>query len=255
MTANTLSTESTNTDDQNPKYILISEIYNYYSGLRHQLDNIGGVIAGSTRTIKVCIDKQMLTGELNPELMQMAEKHVRNILSTLEDLKSQLETFKKDTGILANEKEAVKLKSFIEDELLDHKKHLSEDIDIRIEDNYQKNVLIHKGYLKFVLENLILNSVQHAFSDVAIKRKKKIRIKIAKSEKGVDIIFVDNGSGIHQNQLDFIMNEFYTSKPSTNSGVGLALCKKYVENILGGTIRCSSVFGEGTTFSLSLPEK
>ena len=51
--------------------------------------------------------------------------------------------------------------------------------------------------------------------------------------------------------LGKIFNPFFTTR-SEGSGLGLALCKKYIE-ILGGKIEVTTQLGVGTTFVISLP--
>ncbi len=52
--------------------------------------------------------------------------------------------------------------------------------------------------------------------------------------------------------LGKIFSPFFTTR-SEGSGLGLALCKKYIE-ILGGKIEVTTQLGIGTTFMISVPK-
>ena len=65
------------------------------------------------------------------------------------------------------------------------------------------------------------------------------------------ISFSDNGPGIQKEFLEKIFDPFFTTK-TQGSGLGLALCKKYVE-IHAGKIEVRSEVGKGTTFTVCLP--
>jgi signal transduction histidine kinase len=65
----------------------------------------------------------------------------------------------------------------------------------------------------------------------------------------------DNGIGFEQHFADKIFTIFQrlnTREKFEGTGIGLALCKKIVENH-SGQITVNSVPGEGTTFTLYLP--
>ncbi|XXX72920.1 ATP-binding sensor histidine kinase [Sorangium sp. So ce134] len=62
----------------------------------------------------------------------------------------------------------------------------------------------------------------------------------------------DNGIGIKQENLDKVFDAFYSTKPNTGTGLGLATVKKIVD-VNGGSIRVESGWRKGTTFSVLLP--
>jgi len=67
----------------------------------------------------------------------------------------------------------------------------------------------------------------------------------------------DTGPGIRTEDMGRLFQEFSQVNPEHNrqhegSGLGLALCKRFVE-IHGGTIGADSVYGHGSTFWFILP--
>ena len=73
-------------------------------------------------------------------------------------------------------------------------------------------------------------------------------------EKGQAIFKIsDNGSGIKAEFLDRIFEMFYRAKEdSPGTGLGLYIVKETVEK-LNGRITVSSNIGQGTTFTITLP--
>jgi two-component system NtrC family sensor kinase len=65
----------------------------------------------------------------------------------------------------------------------------------------------------------------------------------------------DNGSGIDDQTRLKIFDPFFTTKPPADgTGLGLYVCHNLVES-LGGRIEVESVPGEGSTFTIILPDK
>jgi two-component system, OmpR family, sensor histidine kinase BaeS len=75
--------------------------------------------------------------------------------------------------------------------------------------------------------------------------------------EGVRIIIQDTGVGIPKEDLPFIFDRFWRGDRSRTSrdgsGLGLAICRQLVKSH-GGTIHAASTPGEGTRFTLTLPE-
>ena len=84
-------------------------------------------------------------------------------------------------------------------------------------------------------------------------------VELAATPSGdhVQIVVRDTGAGVPPEQLPHIFEKFYQADnqgaaAAPGSGLGLAIAKEIVE-AHRGEIRCDSVLGEGTTFTLLLP--
>ena len=99
-----------------------------------------------------------------------------------------------------------------------------------------------------VFNNLLKNAVQ-AIPD---ERPGDVLVKLQEIDGQISIEFTDNGIGIENDMQDKLFVPNFTTK-SNGMGLGLAIARNIIE-LSGGTITYSSVLGEGTTFSISLPK-
>jgi len=111
-------------------------------------------------------------------------------------------------------------------------------------------ISVDKDRINQVLLNLYLNGLQameHSTSE------KELNVSVHHDvDAGMLVIEVqDTGSGIPQEDLDKILDPYFTTKPD-GTGLGLALAYKIIDEHKG-SIRFSSSVGEGTTVSVSLP--
>jgi two-component system sensor histidine kinase HydH len=107
-----------------------------------------------------------------------------------------------------------------------------------------------KDKINQVLLNLYLNGLQameHSTSG------KELQVSVHRAiNAGMLVIDVqDSGIGIPQEDLDQILDPYFTTKPD-GTGLGLALAYKIIDEHKG-SIRFSSSVGQGTTVSVSLP--
>jgi signal transduction histidine kinase len=96
-----------------------------------------------------------------------------------------------------------------------------------------------------IFVNILLNAAQ------AMEYEGRIDITLDQRDDLGLIAFTDDGPGISEENLDKIFTPFFTTR-SKGSGLGLALCKKYLE-ALGGSIKVKSELGKGSTFLVFLP--
>ena len=103
---------------------------------------------------------------------------------------------------------------------------------------------------------LFQNLVGNAIKFKQIDKNPTIHIGIKSvSNKGFIIQIKDNGIGMEEQGIEKIFNLFerlHTRDAYEGTGIGLATCKKVMEN-LGGNIKVDSVYGEGSTFYLEFP--
>ncbi|HLO25161.1 MAG TPA: HAMP domain-containing sensor histidine kinase [Geobacteraceae bacterium] len=103
--------------------------------------------------------------------------------------------------------------------------------------------------LKQIFINLIMNACQAMDQGGALH----VRTTMP-DDRSVRIEIADTGKGIPPERLDRIFEPFYTTKkPGEGTGLGLYIVRKMVE-LMGGRIEVKSSVGEGTTFTIMLPQ-
>ena len=104
--------------------------------------------------------------------------------------------------------------------------------------------------LSQTLQNLIVNSVEHAFD---VHSNNEIVISIRRVTDKVIIEHKDNGKGVSDDVKHKFFDPFVTTgRAAGNSGLGLHLVHQWVTNVLGGKLKVNSKAGE-TLFTLTLP--
>lgn len=103
-----------------------------------------------------------------------------------------------------------------------------------------------------ILRNLISNAIKYRKLDEGTS---EIGIKINVDHLRAEIAFADNGIGIDEENLSKVFEMFYrATEQSDGSGIGLYIVKNAVDK-LGGQISVASRIGQGTRFSIILPNR
>lgn len=103
--------------------------------------------------------------------------------------------------------------------------------------------------IRQVLINLLYNGIRFT-------QQGGLRVEARSRESEVVISVVDTGAGIPPTELPRLFEEFRLTHPGSRgrggSGLGLAVCKRFIE-LHAGNIWAESCPGRGSTFSFSLP--
>jgi len=85
----------------------------------------------------------------------------------------------------------------------------------------------------------------------------KVTVRVREGDRQAELEVSDTGVGIPDAQMPLIFERFYRADPSrTQGGVGLGLSiARQIAEAHGGTIQVSSKPGEGSTFTLHLPNR
>ena len=101
-----------------------------------------------------------------------------------------------------------------------------------------------------LLQQVFLNLVQNA--EEAMPRGGRLRVEASRTEDGVEIVVADSGVGIEPEMLEKIFDLYVTTKKK-GSGIGLSMVYRIVQ-LHGGEITVESEKGNGTRFTIHLPE-
>ena len=109
------------------------------------------------------------------------------------------------------------------------------------------------GRMTQVLTNILDNAMRHTPDGGTITLAAQL------VSAGVELSVSDSGPGLAREELDRIFERFYRADPSRHrgdggSGLGLAIAKSIIQ-AHGGSIRATSMPGEGLTITITLPER
>ncbi|WP_343847161.1 XrtA/PEP-CTERM system histidine kinase PrsK [Bowmanella denitrificans] len=117
---------------------------------------------------------------------------------------------------------------------------VQDDIELSIDEEKFSNVLYH-----------LISNAQQATDDAG---EVQVKVSAADTEPGAFVEIIDNGCGMTE---DFIATRLFkpfdTTKGNAGMGIGAYDAKNYIEKI-GGRIAVASQVGQGSRFSLYLPE-
>ena len=115
-------------------------------------------------------------------------------------------------------------------------------------------IMTNPGLLAQVLTNLIVNSINHGFSEGT---GSSIYLQIREHEEGeISILYKDDGKGISKENLQKIFDPFFTTnRGKGGTGLGLNITYNIITSALGGSIKCTSVEGEGVEFAIKFRAK
>ena len=114
-----------------------------------------------------------------------------------------------------------------------------------------------------ILLNLLSNAIKFTDNGQAMLTAKIIpdfvAIQGGAPQPALRVRVSDTGIGIKAEELLLLFQPFRQlderlARRHEGTGLGLSICMKLAE-LLGGTIRADSVFGQGSTFTLTLPLK
>jgi two-component system sensor histidine kinase SenX3 len=109
-----------------------------------------------------------------------------------------------------------------------------------------------EALLVVALHNLVANAIQYS------PDSSRIGVGVSSSDGIIEVAVTDQGVGIPDDERDRVFERFYRSDPARSrntggSGLGLAIVKHVVQNH-GGDVRVWSQPGNGSTFTIRLPE-
>jgi len=137
---------------------------------------------------------------------------------------------------------------------IDQNRVVADSHRIRLVRGGDKNSEVYgdEALLAIALHNLISNAIQYSPDG------SRVGIGINSADGVVEIAVTDQGVGIPEDELDRVFERFFRSDPARSrntggSGLGLSIVKHVVQNH-GGDVRVWSQPGNGSTFTVRLPE-
>ena len=130
------------------------------------------------------------------------------------------------------------------------------ELEVNISDTIPERLIGDKSHIKEIMNNLLSNAIKYT-------DKGKIELSAIGILKGetyyLKIVCKDTGKGIRKENLKKLFTKFERFDVEKNStiegtGLGLAITQKLVE-LMKGKITVESIAGEGSIFTVTLPQK
>lgn len=168
--------------------------------------------------------------------------YINNILNTSKFDRRHLQ-------VHLNEDSIASIYAMIADDMMMRASSQSRLLTVTIPDGLP-TIAADRSSLSEVISNLIDNAIKYSNEGGAIEMTAR--------QQGdfVEVLVTDHGIGMPSNIIGNLFHKFYRSHRSretvAGTGIGLYICKAIVESH-GGTIGVTSVEGQGSTFSFTVP--
>ncbi len=126
---------------------------------------------------------------------------------------------------------------------------LEMDLDERLSEGWLDPEGIHRCIL-----NLVSNAIDACTDITCVQGEGRVTLKSLKTKGwAVEYQIIDNGCGMDKETESKIFEQFFSTKGSAGTGMGLMITKKIIDEH-NGVILCESQKGKGTRFMLRLPQ-
>jgi signal transduction histidine kinase len=219
----------------------------FYASMSHELRTpINAVIGYST----LMIDN--IYGPLNEKQREGLQRTLRAARHLLELVNDVLDLSKIEAGKIELSLQPVNVANLIDD-LFVTVRPLADEHGTKLTFTHPEepiSILTDPRRVRQILLNLLSNAIKFG-------RQKPIAVSCRKEEEGgISIQVVDQGEGISDENRHRIFEEFVQVSPTQQVGTGLGLpISRRLALLLDGSLEVESVVGEGSTFTLKLPNE
>jgi len=197
------------------------------------------------------LNKPSLTEDETSSFVQMIEESSERLLNIINNIINISEIESKRTDINISEININEITEMISEK---HKKNCEEKrIHLILNNglnNNDSNIKTDKIKFTAILSNLVRNAIKFT-------NKGTVEFGYNKNDDYLNFYVKDTGIGISDTRLKTIFDPFSQAEIDSinaydGAGLGLSISKSYIE-LLGGTIHVSSIVGEGSNFTFTLP--
>ncbi len=235
-----ISIENANLLQESIKNERLAAVGQTIAGLAHNIKNILQLARGGIELLDLAVSKRSMEDiETFWPIVKRGIERMQQLTQEMLDFSRQTKPELVETSV--NEVVLDTVRSFEKDAV-----ESGVEIELQLAKDLPLRRIDPNGLCKSLL-NLLTNAVD-AFEGTG----GKIVISTSCEKDVVYLRVKDNGKGIPPDKLPRIFQPFFTTKGSKGTGLGLAMTKKYIED-MGGTISVESIEGQGTTFTIALP--
>ena len=222
-----------------------------------RLAYLGSLAGGLAHEIKNPLSTlQMNLQLLDEDLRKSESKHARRDLSRIAVLRGEVRRLEEvlEDFLRYARRHQLELKkqnvNDVLDEVLDFVTPEASQGGVRISRGLGpelRSAKVDAGRLKQAFLNIVINARQ------AMPDGGELIVHTKNVPNGIQIEFIDTGTGISDEDLTHIWDVYFSSK-QTGTGLGLPTARRIIEEH-SGTIRVDTEVGKGTCFTVFLPTK
>ena len=232
------------------------------AGVVHEINNPLSIIAGYAQLLGRDL---AALGEVDPGTSQVVQKRLATIGREIERCKEIARRFLNFSRTRQGEEETVEVAKLLDDAgalIRAHPANRSAEVSVSASDPALQ-IKVHPAEIMQVLINLGVNALQamqgagtlqlSAEQAGSLPDKPAFRsTRFEASRSLVRLAVTDSGCGIAPENIEKLFQPYFTTK-AQGTGLGLAIVAELVDNY-GGLIDVQSAPGQGTTFSVFLPQ-
>lgn len=215
----------------------------FNSDVAHELRTPMAIILAQCEAVR----DQNCTEQEYREAFEVIDRQARRTNDVVQQLLrlSRLE----QAGVVL-EKEFVNLEDIVQS--VCEEEELKADRDVEFRFSLQEvSASVDVTLMTILLQNLVHNAVKYS------EGKALVEIRLFREEDRICICVKDHGCGIGEKEQEFIFEPFYQVHKNGNTGgfgLGLSIVDR-IARLHGGNVTVRSRPGEGSEFTLSIPDK
>lgn len=191
--------------------------------------------------------------EKNTALVSLARQNAAQLLGLVNEI---LDLTKLESGKMTVHEEPANIYPFLRRLVATFESYAAQKnikLMVEVDPGMPNGLMLDKAKTARIVNNLLSNALKFTPKDGTIT------VKVSHTPATWQLSVADTGRGIHPDDLPQVFNRFYQTNQSDmpvegGTGIGLALAKELAQ-VLGGTLSAESTFGEGATFTLTLPKR
>ena len=219
----------------------------FLANMSHELRTPMNAIMGYTSLMRR--ERYGTVTEKQAEALERVDRNAKNLLSLINNI---LDISKIEAGKMPIHNEEVDLRELV-DEVTTTVEPMVREAKLALETTMTGDIpalWTDRSKLKQTILNLLSNAVKFT-------PKGGITVSAWGSDGHVKVAVSDTGIGIRDEDLNLIFEQFRqvdgsTTRQQGGTGLGLPLAKKFAK-LLGGDIEVESVYGQGSTFTITIP--
>jgi PAS domain S-box-containing protein len=188
------------------------------------------------------------------ETQNKRDKHIQRIKSSVGEMVAILEEFlsleKIEEGKVHVKKELFNLKDLSEQLQNKFNPVLKNGQVINYNHNGKEEVLLDASFINHILNNLLSNAVKYSPENT------QVIFETSVEENTITLKVKDHGIGISTEDQKHLFERFFRASNTggiKGTGLGLHIIKRYID-LMRGSIYLESEIGNGTTFTVTLPQ-